>query len=242
MVGGRNFEKQQYNVAVQGRRQPGSAFKPFVLATALGEGVSPEKSFPAGPRSFRVGDQTWRVSGSSAGKMRLRKATEKSVNSVFAQLILDVGPEDVVTTAEKMGVRKGIEPVPAIALGGLTEGVSPLEMARAYATLATGGRRPTPYGIARVARGRWRSPWQGQGEARARARSGGRVPHDRHPHRRDQARYRDRSTDRPACRRQDRHHAAVPRRVVRGVHARPGGGRLGRIPGCPARDDLGART
>lgn len=150
MVGGRDFLKQQYNVAVQGRRQPGSAFKPFVLATALKEGVSPEKPFAAGPKTFSVGDQTWTVSGSRKGKMRLRAATEKSVNSVFAQLILDVGAEDVVKTGEKLGLHKGINPVPAIALGGLSDGVSPLEMARAYATLAAGGRRPVPFGIETV--------------------------------------------------------------------------------------------
>jgi penicillin-binding protein 1A len=102
MVGGRNFKKQQYNVAVQGKRQPGSAFKPFVLVTALSEGVSPEKAFEAGPRAFKVGNQTWRVTGAGGGRkglIRLREATEKSVNSVYAQLILDVGPEYVVKTA-----------------------------------------------------------------------------------------------------------------------------------------------
>lgn len=156
MVGGRDFKTQQYNVAVQGKRQPGSAFKPFVLATALGEGVSPEQPFPAGPRAFQVGSQTWKVTGAHGGTakdgtMRLRQATEQSVNSVYAQLILDVGAEDVVATAEDLGIQEELEPVPAIALGGLKRGVSPLEMARAYATLANGGERPTPYGISKVA-------------------------------------------------------------------------------------------
>jgi len=153
MVGGREFESQQFNVAVQGKRQPGSAFKPFVLATALAEGVSPEKAYKSGPMKLKVGDQTWSVTGahgSSKDSMRLRAATEQSVNSVFAQLILDIGAEDVVKTAESLGLNKGIEPVPAIALGGLRHGVSPLEMASAYATLASGGRRARPFAISSV--------------------------------------------------------------------------------------------
>ncbi len=153
MVGGRSFEKQQFNVAVQGKRQPGSAFKPFVLATALDQGVSPERAFKSGPMKLQVGDDVWNVTGAhggSKGMMRLRKATEQSVNSVFAQLILDVGAEEVVRTAERMGVSKGIAPVPAIALGGLEDGVSPLDMASAYATLAAGGKRARPYSIISV--------------------------------------------------------------------------------------------
>ncbi len=153
MVGGKDFKTQQFNVAVQGKRQPGSAFKTFVLATALQEGINPEKAFPSGPRSFQVGGDTWKVTGASGGingTMRLRQATEKSVNSVYAQLILDVGADKVVKTGEKLGLREGIRPVPAIALGGLEDGVSPLEMARAYATLASGGMRTTPYGVSYV--------------------------------------------------------------------------------------------
>lgn len=153
MVGGRDFTKQQFNVATQGRRQPGSAFKPFVLTTALLEGVSPEKAFESGPAKLQVGDQTWSVTGAPGGKkgpMRLRAATEQSVNSVYAQLILDVGADKVVKTAESLGIREGIDPVPAIALGGLETGVSPLEMAAAYGTLAAGGKHAEPYGVIEV--------------------------------------------------------------------------------------------
>jgi penicillin-binding protein 1A len=154
MVGGRDFKTQQFNAAVQGAgRQPGSAFKPFVLATALGNGISPEQTFESGPIKIPVGDQTWSVTGASGGRtgpMRLREATEKSVNSVFAKLITEVGPEKVVSTAESMGLHKGISPVPAIALGGLQDGVTPLEMATAFATLAAGGQHATPYGILEV--------------------------------------------------------------------------------------------
>ncbi len=153
MVGGRDFATQQFNVAVQGRRQPGSAFKPFVLATALEQGVSPEATYESGPTELTVPGGTWKVtgaSGSRTGPMRLRPATEKSVNSVFAQLILDVGPDKVVEAAEKLGIDRGIEAVPAIALGGLKHGVSPLRMAEAYATLAAGGMHAESFGITLV--------------------------------------------------------------------------------------------
>lgn len=154
MVGGRDFATQQFNVAVQGRRQPGSAFKPFVLASALDQGVSPEAMYASGPASFPLPNgQTWKVTGTSdgTGTMRLRQATEKSVNSVYAKLILDTKPERTVEMAEKLGIHEGITPVPAIALGGLEEGVSPLEMASAYGTLAAGGKRTRPFGIKEIA-------------------------------------------------------------------------------------------
>ncbi len=155
MVGGRDFATQQYNVAVQGQgRQPGSAFKPFVLVTALQEGVTAEDAFEAGASEFSLPNgQTWKVTGATGGRsgpMRLREAMEKSVNSVFAKLILDVGPSDVVDTAHSMGVTGDITPVPAIALGGHEQGVTPLDMASAYGTLAAGGQRSTPFGIRSV--------------------------------------------------------------------------------------------
>ena len=154
MVGGRDFKKQQFNVAVQGAgRQPGSSFKPFVLATALSNGISPEQTFDAGPAKLDVNGKTWSVTGAHNGKtgpMRLRVALEQSVNSVFARLIMRISPNKVVETAARMGLHKGIAPVPAIALGGLRDGVTPLEMADAYATLAAGGEHAPAFGIERV--------------------------------------------------------------------------------------------
>ncbi len=154
MVGGRDFKTQQFNAAAQGSgRQPGSSFKPFVLATALANGISPEQTFSSGPAKLQVGSQVWSVTGAESGNggpMRLRVAAEHSVNSVFARLILKIGPEKVVQTAERMGLHAGITPVPAIALGGLADGVTPLEMADAYATLAAGGVHAVPYGISEV--------------------------------------------------------------------------------------------
>lgn len=150
MVGGRDFTTQQFNAAVGKGRPPGSSFKPFVLATALANSVSPEQTYPSAAVKLNVGDSVWSVTGSSSGPdpMRLRLATEKSINSVYAQLILQVTPAKVVETAEKMGIHKGISPVPSIALGVMD--ISPLEMAGAYATLAANGTYAAPYGIAEV--------------------------------------------------------------------------------------------
>lgn len=153
MVGGRDFATQQYNVAVQGHRQSGSSFKPFVLATALAAGVSPEQPFKANSMKLKIpGGQTWSVVGESAygGMQRLRVATWHSLNPVFAQLVLQVGADAVVNTAHDMGIVTKITPVPAVALGGMAEGVTPLEMTSAYATLADGGTHTPPIGILKV--------------------------------------------------------------------------------------------
>ncbi|NTU71370.1 MAG: PBP1A family penicillin-binding protein [Coriobacteriia bacterium] len=170
MVGGRDFKTQQFNAAVQGNgRQPGSSFKPFVLVTALSDGISPEQTYPSGAARLKVGDQTWSVTGAhggAKGPMRLRIATEQSVNSVFARLILKVTPEKVVETAEGMGLHSGIEPVPAIALGGLTNGVTPLEMADAYSTLAANGSRVSPFGVTEVKTADGSVAYQAKPEAR----------------------------------------------------------------------------
>lgn len=151
MVGGRDFQTQQYNVVVQGHRQTGSSFKPFVLVAALQAGISPEQTFDSAAIKIPLPNgQTWSVTGAGKGPIRLRVATAQSVNAVFAQLIMQVGAENVVKTATKMGITTKITPVPAVALGGMREGVSPLEMASAFGTLANAGTHLKPYGITEV--------------------------------------------------------------------------------------------
>ncbi len=154
MVGGRDFHENQYNLASQGRRQPGSAFKPFVLVRALEEGIRPEQQFDASPYSVRVKDGVWNVqnyeNAFTDGRLTLSAATNWSVNAVYARLIMRVGAEDVVETAQRMGIESPLEPNPAIALGGLSQGVTPLEMASAYGTIASGGYRNFPTGLLRV--------------------------------------------------------------------------------------------
>lgn len=154
MVGGRDFAAAQYNLAAQGHRQPGSAFKPFVLVAALESGVSPDRTFDTSSYTVRVKDGYWRVenyeNGFTTGRLTLRAATDWSVNAVFARLIMEVGPEKVVDAAKRMGITSALEPNPAIALGGLSKGVSPLEMASAYGTLASGGMHAPPVAVLKV--------------------------------------------------------------------------------------------
>ncbi len=158
MVGGRNFERSRFNLATQAARQTGSAFKTFVLTAALRSGISPMSVF-TGPSSATIDDprcdhrgEPWDVGNygdSSAGTMSIADGIAYSVNTIYAQLAVAVGPERVAKTAHRMGIRSPMPPVCSIALG--TVDVTPLEMTSAYATLAAGGiyHRPTPVRIVR---------------------------------------------------------------------------------------------
>jgi|SRR5579884_1611419 len=142
MYGGRNFHHSQFNLAVQGDRQSGSSFKPFVLATALKQGIAPESTFKSGTISIYIGGRYWTVhnfENEDLGVINLQRAIQASDNTVFAQLTRDVGPVNVVHTAHEMGITRPLHGVFSIGLG--TQGVSPLDMARAYATFANGGYR-----------------------------------------------------------------------------------------------------
>jgi penicillin-binding protein 1A len=142
MAGGRNYSASQFNLAVQGERQPGSSFKPFALAAALDQGISPTTTFESGPVTISLGDRLWRVDnyeGSNLGRIDLETATTYSDNTVYAQLTDLVRPQSVATMARKLGITSKIKGYFSITLGG--EAVNPLEMARAYASLANGGRR-----------------------------------------------------------------------------------------------------
>jgi penicillin-binding protein 1A len=141
MVGGQDWSTQKFNTATQGRRQPGSAFKTFVLVTALKQGVPPSEAFPSGPVTVELPGDDWNVKSQDQGAITLERATAVSSNGAYARLMMQVGPEEVVDTAKRMGIETSLQPDPAIALGGLRAGVTPLEMAVAYGTLASGGRR-----------------------------------------------------------------------------------------------------
>jgi penicillin-binding protein 1A len=147
--------ESQFNYAWQAHRQPGSSFKTFVLAAAVKEGIDPDTTYYDGtsPKTLDLPyGGTWTVNNSEpgGGTMSLASATWHSVNVIFAQLDLDVGPEEVTKTAQEMGITSPLESVPAEGIGGLAVGVTPLEMADAYATLANGGIHHEATAIDRV--------------------------------------------------------------------------------------------
>lgn len=154
VVGGRDFSAEQFDLATQGKRQTGSAFKPFVLAAALEEGHTLDSMWEATPFSTPVKDGIWHVenyeNAITGGTYSLQTATTWSINTVYARLIMAVGADKVADTAHRMGITSEINEDPAIALGGLTQGVSPLEMASAFGTIANGGLAVAPSGIDRV--------------------------------------------------------------------------------------------
>src|SRR3954451_13295752 len=140
------YEREQFDYASQGHRQPGSTFKPIVLLAAIaGHRADPKKTYYVSkPIDMHTGfgrvhvqtyDHTY------GGRMTLVKATLLSDNSVYQQLDLDVGPDQVADTAANLGIDTPLDGYPAEGLGGLHRGVSPLELTRAYAAFANGGNR-----------------------------------------------------------------------------------------------------
>ena len=157
MAESQSYDQSQYNLAAQGHRQPGSTFKAIVLADALSRGVDPnstnylshtlEPGWLTGYPSYEV--KTFE--GTSLNQEEnLVSATLKSDNTVYAQLAADLGEPTVTEMARKMGVVSPLHSYAAEALGGLTVGVTPLEMANVYATLADGGWRNSPIAITKV--------------------------------------------------------------------------------------------
>jgi penicillin-binding protein 1A len=147
--------ESEFNYAWQAHRQPGSSFKTYVLTTAIKQGIDPASTYYDGTSPMTLetpGGGTWTVNNAEegGGTMSLEEATWDSVNVIFAQLDLDVGPEEVTKTAHEMGIEAPLESVPAEAIGGLAIGVTPLEQADGYATLASGGIHHDPTAISRV--------------------------------------------------------------------------------------------
>jgi len=147
LVGGRNYAESQFNRAVSAKRQPGSAFKPFVYLSALEKGLTPDTVRDDAPISVK-GWNPENYSREYFGPVTLTKALSLSLNTVAVRLGLEVGPKTVVRTAHRLGIVSDLAPNASIALG--TSEVTPLELVSAYAAFANGGIGVQPHVIARV--------------------------------------------------------------------------------------------
>ncbi|MEA2312097.1 MAG: penicillin-binding protein [Solirubrobacteraceae bacterium] len=157
MASSADYGQSKFNLAAQGHRQPGSTFKVMALMAALRAGVDPDATHYVSRSPIEINDPQYgppfkveTYDGRGVGNISLRQATLKSDNSVYIQLALDIGPDKVKQAAWDLGIRSELHGYPAETLGGLTNGVSPLEMANAYATIASGGMRNRPTAITKV--------------------------------------------------------------------------------------------
>jgi penicillin-binding protein 1A len=150
LVGGRNYAESQFNRATTAKRQPGSAFKPFVFLAAIERGLTPDTVREDAPISIK-GWNPENYSRDYRGPVTLRDALALSLNTVAVRLGMEVGPKAVVQTAQRLGIASPLQANASIALG--TSEVTPLELVGAYAAFANGGKGVIPYVIAQVKTG-----------------------------------------------------------------------------------------
>jgi penicillin-binding protein 1A len=152
MVGGRGYERGGFNRATSARRQPGSAFKPFVYAAALGVGLTPATEVDDDP--VEVEDESGRIwtpanyGDEYLGRVTMRRALMRSANAATVRVSRSVGEERVIAVARRHGIASPLRAVPAIALGAVE--VTPMELVAAYAPFANGGARVTPRLVRRI--------------------------------------------------------------------------------------------
>jgi penicillin-binding protein 1A len=147
MVGGRNYSESQYNRAVTAKRQPGSAFKPFVYLTAIEAGMTPDTIRQDAPINIK-GWKPENFEHEYLGAVTLRQALANSLNTVAVRLGMELGPANVVRTAHRLGISSKLEANASIALG--TSEVSLLELVGAYAPFANSGRGITPHVVLKI--------------------------------------------------------------------------------------------
>jgi penicillin-binding protein 1A len=147
LVGGKSYAESQFNRAIAAKRQPGSAFKPFVYLTALEHGLTPDTIREDGPIAVK-GWKPENYEHEYMGAVTLTQALANSLNTVAVRLTLEFTPAAVIRTAYRLGISSLLEPNASIALG--TSEVSPLELVSAYATFANGGFAVSPHVVERV--------------------------------------------------------------------------------------------
>ena len=259
MVGGpvvngeEDYAHFPFNLATEGHRQPGSAFKPFTLAEALKTGdYGPDSVITSAPQDFIVPNSAGKehfivhnFGNTYSGSLSLRDATAYSDNTVYSQVGIHVGTSRIKRLANAMGIRSPVSNNYAMILGGLREGVSPLDMAHAYETFATGGNRvynpvlgapnKGPTGISELqcyqvkCDGKTDITDHPDVQAHPPSRRG--IGGARHPPRSGAVRHRDERTDLGRRRRgQDRHDLGLRGRLVRRLDAADDDRGLGRLP------------
>ena len=150
MVGGKRYGASQFNRVTSALRQPGSAFKPIIYLPALEMGMSPDSSVRDAPITVD-GWTPKNFSGRHLGDVTLREAVARSLNTVAVRVSEDIGRDQVIQTARRLGITAPLKPHPSIALGAAE--VIPLELTAAYAVFANGGFSVAPYGISEVRQG-----------------------------------------------------------------------------------------
>jgi penicillin-binding protein 1A len=151
LIGGRNFQESKFNRALHARRQPGSAFKPFVYTAALENGFTPASVVLDQPITLMTDNGEWRPENYDKvfnGPITIRSALGKSVNLVAIQVLNKVGAHKVIEYARRMGLRHEMNPVPALAIGACQ--ATPLELTSAYSIYANGGILAKPYWIEKI--------------------------------------------------------------------------------------------
>ena len=229
MASGLDFEFSQFDLAIQGRRNPGSSFKAIGLAAALEQGLTLGHMYSGkNPTEIECdficspnGTNIWTVrnaNNSSTGVISLEEATYRSVNTVYAQLSRDTGPDNVVDMARRMGITESsLDPVLSIVLG--SSAVSPLEMASAYSNFATNGLHADDYIVARIVNHEGEVIYEKQPEMEQVADAGifaaARRALEQGTH---QQRHSQQGQHWSPARRQDRNPSVVSGCVVRGIH------------------------
>jgi penicillin-binding protein 1A len=150
LIGGRDYSVSQFNRATAAKRQPGSAFKPFVYLAAMEAGLTPDTLRDDAPVSIK-GWNPENYSREYRGKVTLREALATSLNTVAVRLGQEIGPKTVARTAQRLGITSALQANPSLALG--TSEVTPLELTAAYASFANGGTGVIPYVITQVKTG-----------------------------------------------------------------------------------------
>ena len=148
MVGGEDFDDNQYNRVTQAQRQPGSTFKPFVYATAIATGMSPYKTFLDAPYIIDGYEPKNYGSRYRGGYVSLYNALAASLNVVAVRTLVDIGWNPIIKLAHKIGIESKLQPTYSLALGAFE--VNLLELTSAYGTLANRGVYQRPYGVSRI--------------------------------------------------------------------------------------------